>query len=57
MAKTSLNIRLEAEEVSAIAKAAKADNRSWSALARLILVEWLVKEGHLNAASSSVAAE
>lgn len=51
MTKTDpVGIRLEPEERAALERAAAADDRPMSALARKILVEWLRKHGHLKGA-------
>jgi len=48
MTKTDpIGVRLEPNEKAALEKAALADDRSLSAMARKILVEWLRKNGHM----------
>jgi hypothetical protein len=42
-----IGVRLEPEERAALEKAAAADDRAMSALARKILVDWLRKGGWL----------
>ena len=50
MAKTGhVGIRLEPEERDALERAAAADGRTMSSLARKIIVEWLRKNGWLKA--------
>ena len=45
--KPPLGVRLETEEHEALARAAAADNRSASAMARKVLADWLRKDGWL----------
>lgn len=40
-----IGVRLEPDEKAALERAALADDRSMSALARKIIVEWLKKHG------------
>jgi hypothetical protein len=50
MTKTDpIGIRLEPGEKAALERAAAADDRSVSAMARKIIAEWLKKHGHLKA--------
>jgi len=50
MTKTDpIGVRLAPAEREALEKAAAADDRALSAMARKILVEWLRKHGHLKA--------
>ena len=44
-----IGVRLEPAERAALEKAAAADDRSMSALARKIITDWLKKHGHLKA--------
>ena len=47
MTKTDpIGVRLEPDEKAALERAAAADDRSMSALARKVIVEWLKKHGH-----------
>lgn len=51
MTKTDpIGVRLEPEERAALERAAAADDRSLSAMARKIITEWLKKAGHLKRA-------
>jgi uncharacterized protein (DUF1778 family) len=51
MSKTEpINVRLEPDEKAALERAAAADDRSMSALARKVIVDWLRKHGHMKAA-------
>ena len=51
MTKTDpIGIRLEPEEKAALAKAAAADERTMSAMARKIIVDWLRRHGHMKGA-------
>lgn len=53
MAKTaSLGFRIPDEMKAALEKAAAADERSVSALVTIILRQWLIDNGHLNALDS-----
>lgn len=48
MTKTDpIGVRLEPEEKAALERAAAADDRSLSAMARKIITEWLRKNGHM----------
>lgn len=48
MTKTDpIGVRLEPEEKAALERAAVADDRSLSAVARKIITEWLRKNGHM----------
>ncbi|HEX3587770.1 MAG TPA: hypothetical protein VH024_17355 [Candidatus Angelobacter sp.] len=50
MAKSDhIGFRLESKELEALKRAAQADHRSVSSLARMVLVEWLRKNGMLEA--------
>jgi hypothetical protein len=50
MAKSdTVGIRLDPQERDALQRAANADDRSMSALARKLLVEWLKEKGWLDA--------
>lgn len=50
MSKTEpINVRLEPDEKAALERAAAADDRSMSALARKVIVDWLRKHGHMKA--------
>ncbi len=42
-----IGVRLEPEERAALDRAAAKDDRSVSAMARKILVEWLKRHGHM----------
>jgi hypothetical protein len=54
MAKTEpIGIRLDPAERAALEKAATADDRSMSALARRVLADWLRKNGWLKIAESN----
>jgi uncharacterized protein (DUF1778 family) len=48
-----IGIRLEREERAALERAAAADDRSMSALARKIILEWLKKHGHMKPSRKS----
>jgi hypothetical protein len=50
MTKTDpIGVRLEPDEKAALERAAAADDRSVSAMARKIIAEWLRKNGHMKA--------
>jgi hypothetical protein len=44
-----IGVRLEPNEKDALEKAAAADDRSVSAMARKIITDWLKRNGHLKA--------
>jgi hypothetical protein len=50
-----LGIRLSEAEHDALARAAEADQRSMSALGRIVLAEWLRSHGHLSVTAKATA--